>query len=445
MRGFGGKSFSYRQVINWLAVLLVVITPVSVQQWLRIGYSLDFVKFFLFFIFLFFMLFYIFNYYDKEKLRDVDRKIIHIYLAWIVICIVRGCFEASDYWQWKNLVSASFALLLPLFCFIFSDPMASHRSLRVWFPWASLIFIFMFPFLTQDGIVFYVEPFLLLGCLLPLVPREWRWGAIFLFLMMIFIDFEARSQIIKAIVPILLSLLYYFRGVIPYAVVKFGHALLSVLPVLFLVMGVAGNQDIFSVFEMASSSAASSQADMSSRENIEGFAANTRTFMYKEVISSAVDNNYVIWGRTPARGNDSAYFGDAIAWQLRVDRYERPLNEVGFLNVFTWTGLIGLFLYCLIFLRAAWLGVYRSASIPMKIIGLYAAFHFFFGFVEDCNRFDTQNITMWMGLAMCLSEDFRSMSDKEFKAWFKSLFVIIRPQNSKWGHSVISSGETFSD
>ena len=43
---------------------------------------------------------------------------------------------------------------------------------------------------------------------------------------------------------------------------------------------------------------------MSSRENIEGFAANTRTFMYKEVISSAVDNNYVIWGRTPARGND---------------------------------------------------------------------------------------------------------------------------------------------
>ena len=72
-------------------------------------------------------------------------------------------------------------------------------------------------------------------------------------------------------------------------------------------------------------------------------------------------------------------------------------------------------------------------------------FHFFFGFVEDCNRFDTQNITMWMGLAMCLSEDFRSMSDKEFKAWFKSLFVIIRPQNSKWGHSVISSGETFSD
>ena len=183
MRGFGGKSFSYRQVINWLAVLLVVITPVSVQQWLRIGYSLDFVKFFLFFIFLFFMLFYIFNYYDKEKLRDVDRKIIHIYLAWIVICIVRGCFEASDYWQWKNLVSASFALLLPLFCFIFSDPMASHRSLRVWFPWASLIFIFMFPFLTKDGIVFYVEPFLLIGCLLPLIPREWRWGAIFLFLM----------------------------------------------------------------------------------------------------------------------------------------------------------------------------------------------------------------------------------------------------------------------
>lgn len=445
MRGFGGKSISYRQVINWLAVLLLAITPVSVELFLRIRSSFTLVRFSLYFIFLLFILYFIYIFFDKEKLRNADRKIIYIYLAWIVICIVRGCFEASDYWQWKNLINASFALLLPLFCFIYCDPVVIHRSLKVWFPWASLIFLIICPFIFRGAIVFYVGPFLLAGCLLSLIPNEWKWPIVILFLVMIFIDIGARSQIIKAILPILLSLLYAFRKFIPFFLVKFAHIMMCILPVGLLFAGILGNQDVFSYFASVSDSAAAGTMDMPARENIEEFGANTRTFLYEEVISSAVNNNYVVWGRTPARGNDSAYFGEKIASQLQVNRYERPSNEVGFLNVFTWTGLIGLILYCLIFLRAAWLGVYRSLNIPMKIIGLFVAFHFFFGFVEDCNRFDIQNISMWMGLAMCLSEDFRSMSDKEFKAWFKSLFVIIRPQNSKWGHSVISSGETFSD
>ena len=445
MRGFGGKVISYRQVINWLAVLILAITPVSVELWLRIRFSLALIRFSLYFIFLFFILFYIFNYYDKDKLGDADRKIIYIYLAWIVICIVRGCFEASDYWQWKNLIEASFALLLPLFCLIFCDPVAVHRPLRVWFPWASLLFVFICMFLHRGAIVFYVGPFLLIGCLLPLIPNEWKWPALILFFVMIFIDFGARSQMIKALLPIMLSLLYVFRKIVPFVLVKFAHILMCFLPFVLLLAGMLGSQDVFTYFASVSSDAASDTMDMEARDNIEEFGANTRTFLYEEVISSAVNNNYVIWGRTPARGNDSAYFGEKIANQLQVNRFERPSNEVGFLNVFTWTGLIGIILYCLIFLRAAWLGVYRSRNIPMKIIGLFAAFHFFYGFVEDCNRFDIQNISMWMGLAMCLSENFRSMSDKEFKAWLKSLFLILRPHNSTWDHVIVSSDKTFED
>ncbi len=445
MSGLKGKAFSYKQVINWLALLVVIITPISVEQWLRIGFSLAMVKFSLYFVFLFFILYYIFFYFEKEKVRSFDRKLIAVYLVWIVICIVRGCFEASDYWQWKSLVSASFALLLPLFCFIYSDATATHRSLRVWFPLASLIFFFVCLFLSRGAIVFYVGPFLLVGCLLPLVPNEWRWPTILLFLVMLFIDFGARSQMIKAAVSLSFSLLYLFRRIIPYIIVKFSHALMCILPIILLLYGVSGNQDVFALFEDASSSVATGSEDMSTRANIEDFGANTRSFLYMEVISSAVNNGYVLFGRTPARGNDSAHFGERIATQLQVNRYERPENEVGFLNVFTWTGLIGIILYCLIFLRAAWLGVYRSRNIPMKIIGLFAAFHFLFGFLEDCNRFDIQNISMWMGLAMCLSEEFRSMSDKEFTMWFKSLFVVTAIKKNTWSRIPVSQEKTLID
>ena len=440
-----GNILSYRQVINWLAMLLVIITPVSVEQWLRIGFSLAMLKFSLYFIFLFFLLYYIFFYCEKEKIRGFDRKLITVYLIWIVICIVRGCFVASDYWQWKNLVGSSFALLLPLFCFFYSDATATHRSLRVWFPWASLMLVFVMMFLSRGAIVFYVGPFLLIGCLLPLVPNEWRWPIILLFFVMLFIDFGARSQMIKAAVSIAMSMLYMFRKMVPFIVVKFAHALMCILPVVLLLYGISGNQDVFSLFEDASTSVATGSADMSTRANIEEFGANTRSFLYMEVITSAVNNGYVICGRTPARGNDSAHFGEKIAIQLQVNRYERPENEVGFLNVFTWTGLIGLILYCLIFLRAAWLGVFRSRNIPMKIVGLFAAFHFMFGFVEDCNRFDIQNISIWMGLAMCLSEEFRAMSDREFIEWFKTLFVVVVLNKNSWNHTLVSRDNQIPD
>jgi hypothetical protein len=81
----------------------------------------------------------------------------------------------------------------------------------------------------------------------------------------------------------------------------------------------------------------------------------------------------------------------------------------------------------------------------MKFIGLLAAFYFFYGLVEDCNRFDIQNISMWMGLAMCLSEEFRSMSDKEFTMWFKSLFVVTAIKKNTWSRIPVSQEKTLID
>src|SRR5690606_8120152 len=113
--------------------------------------------------------------------------------------------------------------------------------------------------------------------------------------------------------------------------------------------------------------------------------ADTRTFIYAEVLQSAAINHYWLFGRTPARGNDSYTFG-AMAYEL-THRNERVSNEVGLSNVFTWTGITGLFLYLLIYLRASFLAVNRSKNIYAKMLGVMVAFRWLYAWVEDVNNF----------------------------------------------------------
>ena len=45
-----------------------------------------------------------------------------------------------------------------------------------------------------------------------------------------------------------------------------------------------------------------------------------------------------------------------------------------------------------------------------------------YSWVEDFNRFDIMNLTLWAMIAMGYSKEFRNMSDIEFKNWVRSVF-----------------------
>ena len=101
---------------------------------------------------------------------------------------------------------------------------------------------------------------------------------------------------------------------------------------------------------------------------------------------------------------------------------ERFSNEVSVLNVFTWTGLIGVLLYFLVFFRASYLAVNKSNNIYMKIVGLYVAFRWAYAWVEDFNRFDLSNLFLWIMIGMCFSNSFRAMNNLEVKFWVRGVF-----------------------
>ena len=149
---------------------------------------------------------------------------------------------------------------------------------------------------------------------------------------------------------------------------------------------------------------------------------DSRTFLYEEVILSSIKNNYWFWGRSPSRGNETDAFSE---WARAIyGKAERPINEVAILNIFTWTGLIGVILYFIVFWKATYLAINNSKNIFIKILGLYMSFRWLYSWVEDVNVYSLNYYMIWLMMGLCFSKSFREMSDKNMYNWVKSIFEV---------------------
>lgn len=402
------------------SILILIITFISVNQWSSIPLGGTAFYWIISSLTIIYILIYKKKYFNPVNKKDYC--IAKIYFLWMIIGVIRGCFVAENYWEWKQLVEGTFALSLPLFIYIFSDPLILQKTLRMWFKYAiALFFIVFFWILTPDSYHFYLAPLLLIACFLPILRKKWRNITFALLVLMIFADFGARSQMIKATIAILMSVAYVFSQYVTPKIIKIGLWLCYILPIVVLYLGISGQFNIFE--DLSKNQGKYVKTKIVNGERIEeDLSADTRTFIYEEVILSALRHNYVLWGRTPARGNDSIAFGAYSAENLGTGKYERFANEVCHPNVFTWLGLIGMILYSLLYFKSSYLAVYHSNNLFMKLLGVFIAFRWAYGWIEDFNRFDIMNISIWMMIAMGFSASFRKMNDTTFKNWIRNIF-----------------------
>lgn len=372
-----------------------------------------------------FFIFYVIK--IKKKYIHIDNihdyNIIKFFFIWAIICSIRGGFIAENYWEWKNLISNIFALMLPIFTYFFSSPTITKLTFRYWLKYAMPIFVFIGIWtLSNLQYQFHAGAIYIIGCFIPLMPKKWRYITIGLLFFLLLVNMGARSQSLKACLSLFISCTFLYVKYISNKLLKLIMWLCYIIPIGLVGLGISGT---FNVFEDLSKNegkfiSTSSNNGVSTSEDL---SVDTRTFIYKEVINSALNNNYIIFGRTPARGNDSEWFGSLNAEELKTGKYERYKNELCHLNIFTWTGIIGVVLYSLIYLKSSYLATYRSRNKYLKIIGVFIAFHWGYGWIEDINNFDILTIFLWIAIAMGFSKNFRSMTDKEFQLWFKNIFT----------------------
>ena len=353
---------------------------------------------------------------------DINRKntlVITFFFVWTVICIVRGFFVAENYWDVKALITNIFGLLLIVVAYSATNKVIVQTILLYYVKYALPLFLVLIIFINPDAYGFYLVPVSSLLLFIPALSRR-SIALLSFFTAVVFIaDLGARSNVIKFAVPALMLFIFYFRDYISNHLLEIARLVLITTPIVLFILGVTGLFNVFHTTDyLGEQNITKTAYDGTQYE--ENLAGDTRTFIYEEVITSALNNDYWIFGRTPARGNDSASFG-AESFAL-TRRYERIANEVGVANVFTWMGLVGVVLYFLVFFRASFLAVNRSNNIYAKMLGIYIAFRWLYSWVEDVNNFSLNYFMLWIMIGMCFSVSFRLMTDYEVTIWIRGVF-----------------------
>lgn len=346
--------------------------------------------------------------------------VVYLLLYWNIFSILRGSFVADNYWEYKNLINYTFVLLIPILVYLFMSKDFISKIFSIWFKYMLFLVFLFIPFLTfSDFSGRYLAPVLLLLLLFPLLPYKWKVITIFFTLFVILTGLDARSNVIRFSIALIFGMMFYFKFLLIDKFFKLFQKVLMLLPILLLILAMT---NIFNVFKMDQYLKGNFNTNtvFNGENKEENLISDTRTFIYLETISSAIKNNYVIFGRTPSQGYDSNYFGDHNKYDLGINN-QRFSSEVAILNIFTWNGLVGVVAYFLVFFRSSFLAVHKSNNYYIKVIGLFVAFRWSYSFVEDFTLFDIQYIVIWILISMCLSENFRQMDDNEFKIWFLNL------------------------
>lgn len=358
---------------------------------------------------------------DRSSLQNRNLLLpLHAYLLWNVFSIARGCFVAETYWDWKGLFNNALTLLLPMGAYLGMQRDVLRVFLASHIKYAIPLFLLWGPLMWKDAYGFYLAfvPVLLLA--FPYIG--FRWKALFFALSAIVLsaDLSARSNVVKFVLPFALLPYYKLRRVVPKSVFEASRLALFATPVVLFILGVTGTFNVFKMDEYIKGDYVEVRQDSQGEVIEDDLKADTRTFLYEEVLGTA--QKYGTWwlGRSPARGNETLHFAELAEV---TGRPERLLNEVAILNVFTWTGSIAVFLYGWVFLQAGWLGLMRSRNGFAQAMGLFVTFRWAYAWIEDINIFSVNYLSIWIMIGICLSETFRNMDDQEVRQWFTELLT----------------------
>lgn len=362
------------------------------------------------------------------KLQPVNYTIlpIKIFLIYLGFSTIYGAvFMTDNYWDWKLLIDNLMVFSLVLATFVYARPSELTLTLKCWFKYAWIILIILTPFLTSDAFGRFLVPCTFLSLSMPLIKGNIKFLLITIiaFLITLTLGSDSRSDIIKFSICILLgvSASLYPQFWKRKKILKWIAYSMIISPIIFFILGASNTFNIFNIEEELN---IKNKIKMKNDAGEEYSAlVDTRTFLYAEEIQSAIKNNYIIIGRSIARGYDSLFFKDWADKALNLKRGERQSCETSILNIFNYFGIIGVIIYMSIFWRASYLAITKSKNIFIPIIGIYIAFRWMFAWIEDFTKFDLNYLFLWIFISLCYSPIFRNMTNREYKNWF---YTIIR-------------------
>jgi hypothetical protein len=339
------------------------------------------------------------------------------YLLWNIFSFVYGLFVVDTYWDLKGLIANTMSIMIPGVAYAATNKNVMSSIMAFFLKYGVPFFGVVVLIVYGVGYGYYLAPISFFLLFLPLLSKKWKFIVLALTLVVLLADLGARSNIIKFFVPLCLGLLYYVRHVLSAHVLNAIRLAFLALPLVFFSLAVTDTFNVFKMTEYIEGEYLFEGTEFNGETSNQNLLSDTRTFIYVENLHSAEKNNYWLIGRSPARGYESNWFG----YDDMNGRGERLGSEVSILNVFTWTGLVGVFLYFLIFYQASYLAIMASNNIFSKMLGLFIAFRWAYAWVEDFNNFNMFYFMLWLMIGLCFSNSFRSMNNQEVKHWVRGI------------------------
>ena len=371
---------------------------------------------------------YSFKYlFQNHLLRNSCYLCSHLFILLVLVGMFRGIFAVDGYWGYKGWMLCSQSALTFIILYPFGSPSISSSCLRTWNWYIFPIFILFFAWFTgPDFIALQVPIIIYFYVLLHVLIIRNKWAVFIILCGFVFtlVSFENRTGVIKAMGSLFLCSTLVLPSILRKISNIVIHFSFYVLPIVLLVLGLTGTFNVFHGLkgdEPSEVVISMSKPDDINTELQHELTADTRTFLYEDVIASAIMGDYVLFGRSVGRGNtlSGEFFADA---ELMTEN-ERLMNEVQMLNIFTWMGIVGVIAYSFLFLQASCLGVFRSRNKYVPVIACAVAFHWALAWMEETTMFKLTDLALFLMMGICYSPRFRRMSDMEFRIWFKSCFT----------------------
>lgn len=392
---------------------ILLISIYSIHQWCSLPLGNTFLWWLL-------QSFILIIFYKLKPIRCVIFPI-KFFLLYLGFSAVYGAiFMTENYWDWKLLVNNLMVFSLPLTSLVFGNPIYLPQILKYWFRYAWIILILLMPFLGSDAYGRFLVPFTFLALFITRLNKKYIIFTIVAYLITITLGSASRSDMLKFSVCLILGLSMLISFIWEKRKLILGIAIaMMISPIVFFILGISG---IFNIFKIEEELGIEGKYELQSSGGEEYSAlTDTRTFLYVEELQSAVNNNYVILGRSIARGYDSIAFGEEMDHVLGIKRGERQICETSILNIFNYFGIVGVVIYFTIFFRASFLAIYKSRNVFIPVIGVYVSFRWLFAWIEDFSRFDLNYLFLWILIGICYSPIFRNMSNQDFKIWLSNI------------------------
>lgn len=347
--------------------------------------------------------------------KDNNHKNMNYYLVYMMLISICGFFVADNYTEYRQELVGIISLSLPIISWVFYYPDVIADILRKWYKYS--LFPFFLFFSWKIGFSqFYLQPFLILLLFFPFYTKKQKLFLLVFAFLFATVDLDnARAPYIKCGIALLTAFAIKYRRLFSQKKIKIAlmaSYLSFIIAFLFII------PNAYRVFLKNESP----DKVISNYSDPDGDNSDTRSLLYVDIIMSSIKYDYFIFGHTPARGFEITYSNVLFNYDNSVyNKNERHKNEMVLANVYTWLGVIGLFLYTLIYFKASSLAVFSSRNKIMALLGCYVGWRWSWGWIEDVNNFEITDIELWAVIGMCYSPYLRRMTDLEMIVWTRSL------------------------